>query len=163
MTPGAICSPSDALAANPKATKSQTNDRTYDSNGKLTSATVTLAKITGHFSESRSMDPDNYPFGSKITKDAELQVYVIGHELAHVEDAQTPQGRAAQDVQQGLASLLGVMKDVEGTRRMQDDPVAGSLTSILNADAKRNENVADDRAKGIVESFRQCTSKTGCP
>lgn len=139
-----------------KATTSVTGDYKWDANGKLTGATVTLAPRTGDVSN--HMNPESYPFGSTITDTGERQVYVFGHELAHVEDADTSEGRQSVQEVERLYPAAKARYDAEGSAGYANDRELQATFAIIRADNKRNENVADKRAQGIVESYR-CQGK----
>jgi RHS repeat-associated protein len=139
-----------------KATTSVTGDYKWDAGGKLTEATVTLAPRTGDVSY--HMNPTDYAFGSTITDTGERQVYVFGHELAHVEDAGTSQGRQSVQEIERLYPAAKARYDEEGYTGYANDRELQSTFAIIRADNKRNENVADKRAQGIVESYR-CQGK----
>jgi RHS repeat-associated protein len=143
-----------------KGQKSVTSDYKWDSKGNLTGATVTLAPHTAD--TSTQMDPISYPFGSTLTDSGERQVYVFGHELGHVEDAQTTGGRNSILQIDELFPAAQARYDAEGISGYEKDQDLQSIFSIIRADNKRNENVADQRAKGIVESYRACTSGKDC-
>jgi len=89
-------------------------------------------------------------------------VYLLGHELAHVEDNDTAGGAISQQTVERIAPVVD-----EGANRgylaYSQDQQLVSLQGILDILKIRNENVADERAKGIAESHRACTSKPGCP
>jgi RHS repeat-associated protein len=144
-----------------KAKQSTTTDQNWDEQGNLVSATVTLAKATGD--PSNHMDPESYPLGSAISSIPERQVYVVAHELAHVEDAQTPAGRASMQEVQRLFPDADASYKAEGYAGYAKDVQLQKTFEVIRTDNKRNENVADKRAAGIVESYRACTqTKGGC-
>jgi RHS repeat-associated protein len=143
-----------------KAKDSVTSDYKWDSGGKLTGATVTLAPRTGD--PSYQMSSESYPFGSTITDSSERQVYVFGHELAHVEDSDTPEGRNSIQEVEKLFPDANARFNAEGSSGYAQDKDLQATFAIIRADNKRNENVADQRAKGIVESYRACESSKGC-
>jgi RHS repeat-associated protein len=144
-----------------KAKQSTTTDQNWDAQGNLVSATVTLAKATGD--PSNHMNSESYPLGSAIIDTGERQVYVVAHELAHVEDAQTPEGRASMQEVQRLYPDADARYKAEGYAGYAKDTQLQKTFEIIRTDNKRNENVADKRAAGIVESYRACTqAKGGC-
>jgi len=142
-----------------KAQQSITGDYQWDSNGNLIGATVTLAKRTGD--PSNNMNSESYPFGSTITDAREREVYVFGHELAHIEDSDTPAGRRSIQEVQKLWPDANARFQSEGSANYANDKDLQATFGIIRADNKRNENVADQRAQGIVESYRDCKPK-GC-
>jgi RHS repeat-associated protein len=143
-----------------KGKESVASDYRWDAAGKLTAATVTLAPHTAD--SSTQMNSDSYPFGSTLTDSNERRVYVFGHELAHVEDADTPEGsNSIQEVQRLFPDADARFK-AEGLSGYEQDKDLQATFGIIRADNKRNENVADQCAKGIVESYRTCESSKGC-
>jgi hypothetical protein len=109
------------------------------------------------------MNSESYPLGSAIIDTGERQVYVVAHELAHVEDAQTPEGRASMQEVQRLYPDADARYKAEGYAGYAKDTQLQKTFEIIRTDNKRNENVADKRAAGIVESYRACTqAKGGC-
>ncbi|HZQ66881.1 MAG TPA: RHS repeat-associated core domain-containing protein [Terriglobales bacterium] len=143
-----------------KAKDSVTNNYAWDPNAKLTRATATLAPRTGD--PSNQMNSESYPFGSTITDSSERQVYVFAHELAHVEDADTTEGRNSEQEIERLFPDANVRYKSEGTSGYAKDKDLQATFAIIRADNKRNENVADQRAKGVVESYRSCVSNKDC-
>jgi hypothetical protein len=128
--------------------------------GTGTAATVTLAPHTAD--SSTQMNSESYPFGSTLTDSNERRVYLFGHELAHVEDADTPEGSNSVQEVQRLFPDANARFNAEGSLGFEQDKDLQATFAIIRADNKRNENVADQRAKGIVESYRACQSSKGC-
>ena len=142
----------------PNATDSEATDYKWDSSGKLVAATLVLTKNSADMS--KHMLSEWYPFGTTLTERNERIVYVIGHELAHIEDADTPQGRANIKQINELAPIRDAFERAardEG-RTYYDDEYWKAYGELINKIKTRNENVADQRAKGVVESYRACTS-----
>jgi RHS repeat-associated protein len=133
----------------PHAQDSSTTDYKWDANGNLVEATVTLAPDTGD--SSRALDIDKgYVFGSQITDDALRQAYVIAHELAHVEKADSPE---AEHTLEHLHDIVSKLKDAlraVGGTEFQKLPWVGPLEKEVQQTHYQLEKDADARAWQVV-------------
>ena len=101
---------------------SVTDGYQWDKSGSLTSVNVTLAGKTGSVSNPISADK-GYIHGSQITSDPLRHAYVMAHELAHVEYAQTPAG---------ASSLQQDQKDSQRLQQLEKQlGPAGSGTALI--------------------------------
>jgi hypothetical protein len=79
-----------------------------------------------------------------------------------MEDSDTPEGRNSIQEVEKLFPDANARFNAEGSSGYAQDKDLQATFAIIRADNKRNENVADQRAKGIVESYRACESSKGC-
>ena len=78
-----------------KSTTSVTDGYVWNSKGDLTGVNVTLAKSTGN-TDNHMDSSSGYVHGSTLNNDGAIrQAYVVAHEFAHVEYAETSAGRIA--------------------------------------------------------------------
>jgi RHS repeat-associated protein len=132
-----------------EASSSEVDDYKWDSEGNLTEATLTLAKKSGD--PNNVMDDKLNPLGSNITDSDERKVYVFGHELAHVEDADS--GPGIQRWSKARSVVKGA-NEAFGYKALSKEPVK-SVNSIMQTEHQAAESKADQRGYGIVESNRK--------
>jgi RHS repeat-associated protein len=137
----------------PEAKDSTTGDYKWDDSGKLTSATVTFGGKADD--PNTTMNSSDYPFGSTLVHTNERQVYAMGHEFAHVEAANTPEGRASiQEKSERDAEFQREYKKLSPAEYLKSKEVRALHDRVMET-KKKQENQADQRAKTIVESYRQ--------
>jgi hypothetical protein len=132
-----------------KGTSSVTGGYQWDKSGSLTSVNVTLAGKTGDVSNSMSAE-SGYKHGSTITDSALRQAYVMAHEFAHVEYAQTPSGRDSLEQSQKDADFTSQkFKELGMQPALQRSDVQQANQRLLDASHER-ETGADQRAWEVV-------------
>ncbi len=104
---------------------------------------------TGDVSNSMSAE-SGYKHGSTITDSALRQAYVMAHEFAHVEYAQTPSGRDSLEQSQKDADFTGQkIKELGIQPALQRSDVQQANQRLLDASHER-ETGADQRAWEVV-------------
>jgi RHS repeat-associated protein len=132
-----------------KSTSSVTGGYKWDSSGNLTSVNVTLAAKTGNVSNSMSSE-SGYIHGSTITDPALRQAYVMAHEFAHVEYAQTPNGMGSlQQSQRDFDFTSQKFREVGMQPALQMPDVREANQRLLESGQQR-EVGADQRAWDLV-------------
>jgi hypothetical protein len=110
---------------------------------------VSLAAKTGDSSNHMSAAA-GYLHGSQIT-DSKLQgAYVVAHELGHVEQAETAEGRTLQESMQSTGEQLNQKEAALGPERYSQDPDVPALRAANQGCSLALETGADQRAWDIV-------------
>ena len=133
-----------------KSTTSVTDGYVWNSKGDLTGVNVTLAKSTGN-TDNHMDSSSGYVHGSTLNNDGAIrQAYVVAHEFAHVEYAETLAGRISlrQDEQTGQY-LKDLYKQL-GIRQYMRQPEAGDMQRTLDQHSYEREKAADQRAWEVL-------------
>lgn len=133
-----------------KGTQSVTNGYTWDKSGSLTSVNVSLAAKTGNLDYQMSTAA-GYIHGATITDSALRQSYVISHELAHVEYAETASGHASLEQSYKDQAIADEKMNQYGKIQIAlKDPEFQQVNQrLLNASQEREQG-ADQRAWDLV-------------
>jgi hypothetical protein len=118
----------------------------------LVAATVTIAEDSG---EPGRMPSEPYVFGSTLTRPGEVWVYLFGHELAHVEDAATPQGRSERQHADMLSGIIMTYRATLPLTRFLASDEAKAADAVIRVLSRKWELTADTAARAIVESYRR--------
>lgn len=132
-----------------KANSSVTDGYVWNKSGTLTSVNVTLAAKTGSV-ENGMQSENGYIHGSQITNDPLRQAYVVAHEFAHVEYAQTAAGAATLQQDDKDGQRLQELHHRYSLSEYEKLPEAGAISQRLDQDHYTREKGADQRAWDVL-------------
>jgi RHS repeat-associated protein len=134
-----------------KGMASVTAGYVWDDSGKLTTVNVTVAAKTGKLGN--AMDAEaGYVYGSTIEDAKERHAYVLAHELAHVEFAQTATGRTELRQRDQDAAFLEQKRQELGLAGYTRSPEVSSTHERVMRGAHERETGADRRAQEVLGS-----------
>jgi RHS repeat-associated protein len=132
-----------------KSNTSVTNGYAWNSKGALTSVNVNLGKGTGN-TDNQMNAAAGYIHGSTLNSDGAMrQAYVIAHEFAHVEYADTQAGGANLRQDQQMGQQLQDMYKQFGPS-FGSQPGAEGMNQQLQNDSYQHEKGADQRAWDVL-------------
>ena len=135
-----------------KSNTSVTNGYVWNATGSLTSVNVTLGKGTGNTGNQMSAD-SGYIHGSTLNNDGAMrQAYVIAHEFAHVEYADTQVGGASIRNDQMMGQHIQEMYKQYGPTQFGSQPGVQDMNQRLQQDHYDHEKSADQRAWEVISS-----------
>lgn len=133
-----------------KSSTSVTGGYVWNAKGDLTSVNVTLSKNTGNTDEHMS-DSSGYIHGSTLNNNAAMrQAYVVAHEFAHVEYAETRSGGESLRRDGQMSKNLQELEREVGPKHYAAQPGVGEMQQHLDQHKYTREKRADQRAWDVL-------------